>query len=452
MRFHFPRFELSQANRALGLARLVTGVCLLGIVELPASEFYFRPAAGATGTPGYRDGAGAEARFANPGALTANREGGFYIADSLNHCVRKVSADGQVTTFAGMVVDSDFDGINEGGSGDGPSSTARFNYPAGVALDAAGSVYVSDAWNHTIRRITPSGWVSTYAGQTGNYGHRDGPVTEALFDDPCGIAVDCAGAIYVAERGSHVIRKISRNGFVTTFAGLPGERGAADGRGREARFDRPSGLCLDSAGRLWVADAGNHTIRVITPDGQVKTVAGIPGTFGHRDGDATNALLFEPMGIALDPKGFVYIADTFNNAIRRLDLDGQLATLRPPGFLPASGDGGGASPEATSQFMGPSGLVVRDDGAIVVADAGNNVIQLGLDVAPVELRLSVQASLPVLHISGGAGRVCTIEARTDSGPNSPWVPLFKLDLTGQPASVVDHTAVGLPSRLYRVRP
>jgi len=427
----------------------MTAVAWIGdLAVLAETKVCFRSLAGAVGEAGVCDGFGVSARFSNPSALAADGRGQLFIADSLNHVIRKIGPEGQVTSLAGFAQDLDEDGIVEGGASDGVGPAARFNFPAGVAVDVQGFVYVSDAWNHTIRRVSPAGMVTTIAGQTGNHGHRDGPAAQALFDDPCGIAVDSIGNLFVAERGAHIIRKISREGAVVTLAGLPGQSGTADGQSEHARFDSPGGVALDSAGNLWVADTGNHTIRMVTQDGLVKTVAGVPGTFGHLDGEAGSALFSGPSGLGVDRKGVVYVADTRNNAIRRLDPSGFVETISSP-ELEGSDDSALAP---GSHFLGPSGLALGSGGAILVADAGNNVIRTGVVVKEVNLRVSFDGGLPVLLISDGAGRSCTIEACSDPRPAAPWTTLFKLDLTTQTVLVRDHTAAGVPFRLYRVRP
>ena len=430
---------------------LLAGV-LCGLLGAPGSrasgpEIFERPLVGSRGEPGFQDGFGSEARFSNPSAVVADKNGNLYVADSLNNAIRKVSPAGQVTTLAGQAVDLDGDGITDGGSDDGLGLAARFYYPAGVAVDDAGTVFVSDAWNHTIRSISPAGLVTTLAGQAGNYGHRDGPAAEALFDDPCGIVVDQDGNLYVVERGSHIIRRISHDGSVSTLAGLPGQRGTADGQGVNARFDRPSGLALDAAGNLWVTDTGNHTIRRVSREGWVTTVAGRPGVYGHLDGEASSALFFEPRGVVVEPQGNVVIADTYNNAIRKLTLDGQVETLQsaPPS---SSGDAG----QTPEQLLGPSGLALGENGILLVADAGNHLIQSAVEVTPVSLRVSLESGIPVLQIEGGLGRSCTIETCSDATPGAPWQTLLRVNLASDSVSISDATAAGVPFRLYRVRP
>ena len=185
-----------------------------------------------------------------------------------------------------------------------------------MAADSAGAVYVADSSNHTIRKITPSGEVTTVAGLAGSIGRADGTGGAARFNYPSGIAVDGGGVVYVADGHSHTIRRITPGGVVSTLAGLSGDSGAVDGTGEEARFDNPRGVAVDTAGNLYVADSVNYTIRRVTPEGVVTTVAGAAGDRNTTDGAASVARFYGPNGIALDNNGALYIADTDNNTIR----------------------------------------------------------------------------------------------------------------------------------------
>ncbi len=174
-------------------------------------------------------------------------------------------------------------GVAPGAIG-GIGSAARFFHPEGVALDGAGNVYVADTSNHTIRKTTPAGDVTTFAGRAGEYGTADGAGSAARFYRPEGIALDSAGNVYVAD-SLHTIRRITPNGVVSTLAGTPYTSGSSDGMGSAARFTFPKGLAVDAAGIIYVADSGNHTIRKITPAGVVSTLAGLAGSSGSGDGN-----------------------------------------------------------------------------------------------------------------------------------------------------------------------
>ncbi|MBL9199276.1 MAG: immunoglobulin domain-containing protein [Opitutaceae bacterium] len=211
------------------------------------------PDAVAAPPAGFVNGPGTAARFNNPVGLAIDKNGVVYVADQSNHAIRRIIGT-TVTTLAGG-------GPANLGSSDGTGTAARFNLPSGVAVDANLNVYVGDYGNHTIRKITPEGVVTTFAGQAGAAGSADGNGTTARFNGPYGLAVDGSGNIYVCEFSGHTIRRISPNGDVTTLAGLAGTAGAANGSGSTARFNQPANIAVDSEGNLFVSDLGNHTIR-----------------------------------------------------------------------------------------------------------------------------------------------------------------------------------------------
>ena len=200
---------------------------------------------------------------------------------------------------------------------DGNGSTARFNFPQGLATDAGGNVYVADTSNHRIRKVTPSGLVSTLAG-SGVAGFLDGTGTIARFDLPTGVATSGLGDVYVADEQNHRIRKITPAGVVSTFAGN-GIAAFADGLGTAASFHDPSGVATDTAGSVYVADELNHRIRKITPGGLVSTLAG-SGTSGFADGVATAAQFDRPTGVAVDAAGKVLVADLLNQRVRQIGV------------------------------------------------------------------------------------------------------------------------------------
>jgi len=193
---------------------------------------------------------------------------------------------------------------------DGTGSAAQFNSPGGVAVDGTGSVYVADTNNHTIRKITPDGVVTTLAGLAGVQGSADGTGSAAQFNSPGGVALDDAENVYVADTGNDTIRKITPAGMVTTLAGIPGSAGSADGTGSAAQFNSPGGVAVDDAGNVYVADKSNDTIRKITPAGMVTTLVGTAGSSGSADGSGGAAQFNRPMGLAVDCWGI-------NNLTRR---------------------------------------------------------------------------------------------------------------------------------------
>ena len=317
--------------------------------------------AGAAQLVGSADGAATAARFDLPGGLAVGA-GGVAVADTSNSTVRLL-AGGQVTTLAGSA--------GETGSTDGASWTARFDDPTGIGVSAAGVVYVADTVNSTIRAVAPDGVVSTLAGSPGLVGSADGAGAAARFDDPYGVAVDAAGTIYVADTFNDTIRAITPAGAVTTFAGSPGLAGSTDATGSAARFDHPYGIAVDAAGNLYVADTGNSTIRKITPAGAVTTLAGSPGLVGSADGTGAAARFDDPYGVAVDAAGTVYVSDTFNDTLRAITPAGAVTTLAGTAGVPGSADGTGAA----ARFDQPYGITVDVAGAVYVADTGNSTVR-----------------------------------------------------------------------------
>ena len=317
--------------------------------------------AGAAQLVGSADGAATAARFDLPGGLAVGA-GGVAVADTSNSTVRLL-AGGQVTTLAGSA--------GETGSTDGASWTARFDDPTGIGVSAAGVVYVADTVNSTIRAVAPDGVVSTLAGSPGLVGSADGAGAAARFDDPYGVAVDAAGTIYVADTFNDTIRAITPAGAVTTFAGSPGLAGSTDATGSSARFDHPYGIAVDAAGNLYVADTGNSTIRKITPAGAVTTLAGSPGLVGSADGTGAAARFDDPYGVAVDAAGTVYVSDTFNDTLRAITPAGAVTTLAGTAGVPGSADGTGAA----ARFDQPYGITVDAAGSVYVADTGNSTVR-----------------------------------------------------------------------------
>jgi sugar lactone lactonase YvrE len=318
--------------------------------------------AGLAGNPGYADGAGSVARFDYPAGVAVDAAGGIYVADYDNFLVRHITSAGVVTTLAGF---------SSVGSTDGTGPGARFSSPYYIAVDSASNAYVADYGDATVRKITRDGAVSTLAGLAGSRGSADGTGSTARFSSPEGIAVDGAGNVYVADYGNSTIRRITSGGTVSTFAGLAGSGGSADGLGSAARFQNPRGVALDSAGNLYVADSGNNTIRKITPSGMVSTFAGTVGNSGNVDGTAGAALFNSPKGVAVDGAGNVYVADSGNQTIRQITPGGVVSTLA--GLPGSSGTADGTG--NTARFNGPWGMAVDTAGNIFVGDNGNATIR-----------------------------------------------------------------------------
>jgi len=254
-------------------------------------------------TAGFADAVATAAQFNFPRSVAVDAAGNVYVADTSNNRIRKITAAGSVSTLAGSTQ----------GFADGTGAAAQFSFPIGVAVDAAGNVYVADANNHRIRKITAAGAVSTLAGSTA--GFTDGVGAAAQFNGPLGVAVDAAGNVYVADSINNRIRKITAAGAVSTLAGSTA--GFADGVGAAAQFSFPAGVAVDAAGNVYVADISNQRIRKITAAGAVSTLAG--STAGFLDGVGAAAQFNNPAGVAVDAAGNVYVADTGNNRIRKIN-------------------------------------------------------------------------------------------------------------------------------------
>jgi sugar lactone lactonase YvrE len=303
-----------------------------------------------SGVQGSADGTGTFATFYQPTGIAVDASGNIYVADYRNNTIRKITATGVVTTLAGTVAQ---------GSANGTGTYATFNQPTGVAVDASGNIYVADNGNNLIREITPAGVVTTIAG-SGTSGGFNGTGTAATFNCPQGIAVDVSGNIYVADYGNNQVRKIAPGGIVTTLAGKDSS-GANNGVDTAATFNQPTGVAVDAAGNVYVADEGNNLIRKINPAGMVTTFAG-SGAAGASNGAGTAASFNGPTGVAVDASGNVYVADYGNNLVREISPAGAVTTL-------------GAGPATnTKLFKGPYGVAVDAAGDVYVADYGYSTI------------------------------------------------------------------------------
>ncbi len=309
------------------------------------------------GSRGFVDGNGSSARFNKPTNVAVDAAGYIYVADYSNHCIRKITPSGSVSTLAGNGTAGFVDGIG---------SSARFYSPYGIAVDANGNVYVSESV-HRIRKVTPSGVVTTLAG-SGNNGLTDGAGSSAQFFYPSGIAVDTNGNVYVADRENHCIRKVTPDGVVSTLAGS-GIAGVVDGVGSSARFYFPQSVAVDASGNVFVADGNNHRIRKVTPSGAVSTFAG-NGTAGFADGSVSSAKFNEPYGITVDTAGNVYVADCKNHRIRKITPSGIVSTVAGNGTAGFADDVG-----SSAKFYNPYGVTIDAAGNVYVADYENQRIR-----------------------------------------------------------------------------
>src|SRR6267154_894741 len=358
--------------------------------------------AGRAGFSGGDDGIGAGARFDFPRGVATDSAGNVYVADTSNNTIRKITPAGAVTTLAGTAGFS--------GSSDGTGLAARFNLPRGIAADGAGNLYVAELVNNTIRKITPAGVVTTLAGTAGGVGGADGAGAAASFNFPCSVAIDSASNVYVAD-GNHTIRKITPVGVVSTLAGTTGVIGSTDAAGAAASFNSPVGVATDSAGNVYMADTSNNTIRKITPAGAVTTLAGAAGIGGSSDGTGPAASFNFPQGLATDSAGNVYVADTLNNTIRKITLAGVVSTLAGVVGIPGSTNGTGTA----ATFESPRGVAADSAGNVYVADSSNHTIR---KITPAGVVSTLAGTAGVLGSADGTGAAASFNLPTGIATDS----------------------------------
>ena len=310
---------------------------------------------------GSTDGTGTDALFNYPMNMAMDSKGNMFVVDSRNFTIRKVTPTGEVTTFAGYAGDNGFE--------DGIGVDALFSYPYGIAIDSNDNLFVTDTGNAVIRKITPTGVVTTFAGTVGTDGFKDGTGIDAQFNAINGITIDSNDNLFVVDKYNSVIRKITPSGEVTTFAGNPYELGFTDGSGENARFYFPEGITIDSEGNLFVADSANNAIRKITPTQEVTTIAG--GTRGSLDGNGTDAQFFTPRGIAIDSHNNIFVADSDNYTIRKITSTGEVTTVAGLAGEYDFNDANGTD----ARFRTPRALVIDKNDTIFIADSYNHRIR-----------------------------------------------------------------------------
>ncbi|MBI2928649.1 MAG: SMP-30/gluconolactonase/LRE family protein [Verrucomicrobia bacterium] len=391
-----------------------------------------------SGTAGYRDATDPlQAQFRYPNSPAVNRDGVIFVPDFSNHAIRFITPGGAVGTWAGQTTP---------GFLDGPGSAALFHSPLAVALDAAGDLLVADADNHRIRRIVSAGvrTVTTVAG-SGTPGLQNGASALAAFNFPNDLVVDSAGNVFLIEFSNHTVRRIARNGEVFTFAGN-GTPGYADGRGTAARFNQPAGIALDAAGDLYVTEWSNHRVRKVRRDGTVTTVAGT-NTAGFKDGQGSAALLNTPDGIVVDGEGNLYFTEFGNHAVRKITPGGYVLTLAGQGVAGyADGD------KTQALFNRPTGIALHPDGSLIVAESENHRIRrIDLGAAPPPppkgplLSLDLTSALTIYGLPGETYRL----EYADEGRPSNWIPLTNLTLTKPVEKWTDPRPATKARRFYR---
>jgi hypothetical protein len=334
--------------------------------------------------PGFSGDGGlaSNALLNNPSGVAVDTAGNFYIADTLNHVIRMVNTGGTISTVVGSETPTQCPAPTQSCGDGGPAINAQLNSPGRVALDEAGNLYITDLGDNRVRMVNTSGQISTVAG-TGVQGYSGdgGPATSAQLSDPTGLAVTSAGDLYISDPNDSVVRKVTAaTGIITTVAGngSPGYSGDG-GAATSAQLNNPSGLAVDSSGNLYIADAGNARIRKVdASSGDISTVAGdgVPGYSGD-GGVATSAELNDPAGVAFDAKGDLYIAEEGNARIRWVRAsDKAIYTIAGDGTTGFYGDLG---PATGAELNNPVSVALNSGGYLFIADRGNNRIR---QVAP----------------------------------------------------------------------
>jgi sugar lactone lactonase YvrE len=335
--------------------------------------------------------AGLFAQVRSPRDAALDPSGNLYVADQDNHRIRKVTPAGAVNTIAGAGI--------QGLAGDGgPATAARLNFPGGVVFDGSGSVVIADSGNHRIREITPAGMIVTIAGTgTAGFSGDGGPASIAQLNQPLDMARDGAGNLFIADVGNHRIRMITPGGVITTVAGAGVSGFEGDGGPAiNAKLNAPTGVAVDALGNIFIADSGNHRVRVVNTSGSISTFAGTGvAEFGGDDGPAASAQLNYPKDVVVDGAGNLFIADESNARVRMVNPSGVITTVAGNGSSPFSGDGGPATAAAIS--AGALGI----DGSGNVFIAGSHRVR--------KVTFTTSSDLPVVTgispFSAGPGTV-----------------------------------------------
>lgn len=366
-------------NNLLKMRRygLLFGLLALMIPGLAGAQTILTVAGDGTAAFGGDGGMSTMAKVNAPHGVATDAAGNVYVADYNNHRIRKISTTGVITTIAG----TGFGGYLASQDG-GPATAAWIRWPIGIAVNATGDVYFSDFGNNIIRKVSASGVITTIAGTPGSipgYGGDGGPATAATLGNAWGVAVDGSGNVLIADALNHRVRKINvGTGIITTIAGMGFVGFAGDGgpaTSSACRLNEPTGVAVDGAGNIYIADNSNNRVRKINTSGIISTIAGVGLPYGYTGdgGPATIARLYYPKGIAADNAGNVYICDWNNSAVRKINTSGTITTVAGTGVAGYSGDG---VPAVSSQLDHPIGLAVRSsDGDIFIADNANNRVR-----------------------------------------------------------------------------
>jgi len=371
----------------------------------------------------------------DPRGVAVDAAGNLYIADTGNGRIRVVSSSGIITTMAGG-------GSAQPGDG-GPATSAALGHIEGLALDAAGNLYLADYEGNRIRKVSPSGIITTVAGN-GNAGYSGdgGPATSAQLFAVYAVAVDTAGGIYIADYGNNRIRKVSTSGVITTVAGNgnPGYSGDG-GPATTSQLNGPTGVAVDASGNLYIADSENNRVRKVSQSGIITTAAGSATSGYSGDGGlATSAGLSEPNGVALDTAGNLYIGDTEDGRVRVVSPSGIITTVA--GSTWYGGYTGDRGPATAAQLSSPWGIAIDTTGRVYVADSGNNAIRLLQPAVASQPTLSISKTHSGTFAQGQTGATYTVAVgnAASSGPTTGAVAITDTLPTG--LTVVSMTGSG----------
>ena len=346
-------------------------------------------------TSGYSGDGGqaTSAELNQPIAVAFDSQSNMYISDGSNGVIRKVTPSGVISTVVG-------DGTY-GYSGDGgPATSAEIGAPEGMAFDKSGDLYFADNNFNVVREVNTAGIISTVAGTgTANFSGDGGPATSAELQQPTDVAFNAAGDLFISDTGNDVIREVNASGVINTIAGTGGSAGFSGdgGPATSALLDSPVGIAFDSSGNLYFADIGDYVVREINTAGVISTAAG-NGTAGNSgdNGPATSAELFNPAWVVFDAFGTMFISDSSNNDVREVSPSGIITTVAAIGTSAYSGDGG---PAIESTLYAPDGLAMNSSGSLFIADSGNNVVReiaatplLAFNVTPVPATISLSVA------------------------------------------------------------
>jgi hypothetical protein len=368
-----------------------------------------------TGKAGYTGDGGPStaAQINDPANAVVDAAGNLFFADRGNNVIRKIDANGTITTFAG-------NGTSGSTGDDGPATRAQLNHPDDIAFDVAGNAYIADTANNTIRKVDGQGIITVFAGTAvAGFSGDDGPATAAQLNGPSGVATDSQGNVYIADSNNNRIRVVNAQGNITTFAGTgtagyTGDNGGAS----SATLNQPFAVRVGAVNDVYIADRGNHVIRLVNIDFVISTVAGngIAGLSGD-GGPATSAQLNDPVGLGGDAASELFIADFANNDVRKIDLAGVISTVAGAGTAGYTGDKG---PATLATLHGPNGVAADTAGNLFIPDDLNNAVR------KVSSGTGVLAFLPTLVGQSSAAQVIGLtnigNAPLTLPPLAQWIP------------------------------